>query len=157
MLRHKDDVIDPNNNLLVRIVKKIFPIKDDYEENHFFTRHNGKLHATTLFVALIVVEFSDLVFAIDSIPAIFAVSLDPFILYTSNTLAIIGLRSLYFALASVINRFYYLNHGLCALLVFVGCKMILSDVIHVPALLSLAVIVSILAVACIASIIKVKR
>jgi tellurite resistance protein TerC len=115
---------------------------------------NGRWWATPLLVALLVVELSDIVFAVDSIPAIFAVTTDPFIVYTSNVFAILGLRSLFFALAGVMNRFYYLKFGLALVLVFVGVKMLISDLFKVPAFVSLGVIVLILGMAAVASVLR---
>jgi tellurite resistance protein TerC len=117
-------------------------------------RHAGKLMATPLFVVLLVIESTDLVFAVDSIPAIFAVTKDPFIVYTSNIFAIMGLRSLYFVLASVIDKFHYLKLGLSVVLTFVGTKMLLTDLLKIPIGLSLAVIIGVLVLSIVASLIR---
>jgi tellurite resistance protein TerC len=117
---------DLENNIVVRTARRYLRVTDDFEGKHFFTRRNGLLWATPLFLVLIVIEFTDLVFAVDSIPAIFAVTLDPFVVYTSNAFAILGLRSLYFALAHVVHRFHYLKYGLAIVLAMVGTKMIVN-------------------------------
>jgi len=117
---------DLENNIVVRTVRRYVRVTDDYDGRKFFTRRNGRLWATPLFLVLAVIEFTDLVFAVDSIPAIFAITLDPFIVYTSNVFAILGLRSLYFALAHVVHRFHYLKYGLALVLAIVGTKMIVN-------------------------------
>ncbi len=149
----KDEKIDPENNIGVKILKKFIPVTHSADHGHFFTRINGKLHATTLFVALIVVEMTDLIFAVDSIPAVLAISHDPFIAYTSNIFAIMGLRSLYFALAGVMDLFHYLRYGLALILVFVGIKMLIAEHYHLPVMASLAVILTVLAASVAASMI----
>jgi tellurite resistance protein TerC len=146
--------VDPDRNPLVRLVKRFLPVTPNYVGDRFITRVNGRWWATPLLVALLVVELSDIVFAVDSIPAIFAVTTDPFIVYTSNVFAILGLRSLFFALAGVMNRFYYLKFGLALVLVFVGVKMLISDLFKVPAFVSLGVIVLILGTAAVASVLR---
>jgi tellurite resistance protein TerC len=115
---------DPSKNVAVRMLRKIMPIRDGYEGKKFFTRVNGKLFATSLFVVLVCIEFTDLVFALDSIPAIFGITLDSYIIFTSNVFAILGLRSMYFLLAGVMDRFHLLKYGLAAVLTFVGVKML---------------------------------
>ena len=117
---------DIEGNIVVRAFKKMFPVTNEFEGNSFIVRREGKLYATPLLMVLVVIELADLVFALDSIPAIFAVSQDPFIVYTSNVFAILGLRALYFALAGIIHRFRYLKYGLSLVLVFIGAKMILN-------------------------------
>jgi tellurite resistance protein TerC len=146
--------VDPERNPLVRLVKRFLPVTSDYVGDRFFTRIDGRWWATPLLVALLVVEFSDLIFAVDSIPAIFAVTQDPFIVYTSNVFAILGLRSLFFALSGIMNRFHYLKLGLSAVLVFVGAKMLLADLYKVPIAASLAVIALILGTAVVASLLR---
>jgi tellurite resistance protein TerC len=128
----------------------------DFQGHHFFARVQGRVHATPLFLALVVIEASDLVFAVDSIPAVFAVTEDPFIVYTSNVFALLGLRSLYFALASTIDRLHLFKYGLAAVLAFVGLKMVLADVYKLPTWAALGVIVLILGVAAIASLLVPK-
>jgi tellurite resistance protein TerC len=157
MIFKKDEEIHPENNPVVRWFKKLMPVTPEYRGDRFFVRENGILMATPLFVVLILVEISDVIFAVDSIPAIFAVTTDPFIVYTSNVFAILGLRSLYFALAGVMDKFHYLKLGLGVILTFVGLKMLL---VHTPwkidTLVSLGVIVAILAASVIASLLKPK-
>ena len=157
MWRSKGHSVDPSRNPILRLVKRIVPSTPEYHGQKFFVRHAGKLLATPLFAVLVVVETSDVMFAIDSIPAIFAVTTDPFIVFTSNVFAILGLRSLYFLLAGLIDRFVYLKQGLSALLVFAGVKILVSDVYKMPVALSLAVILGILAVAIGASIWATRR
>jgi tellurite resistance protein TerC len=144
--------VDPENNFFVRMVRKVMPITKSYQDDKFFVRQNGKLWATPLFLVLILIEGTDLIFAVDSIPAILAVSEDPFIIYTSNAFAILGLRSLYFALAGIEKYFKYLKYGLAAILVFVGTKMAITDILKIPVHISLIVIVCVLAVSIIASL-----
>lgn len=147
---------DMSRHPLVRLVRRIFPTTESYEGARFVVRRHGKRLVTPLLVVLILVEATDLVFALDSIPAIFAVTLDPFIVYTSNVFAILGLRSLYFLLAGSVDRFPYLKYGLAAVLVVVGVKMLLADVYHVSPVLSLVVIAAILAVSIVASVVATR-
>jgi len=137
----------PENNVLVRFARRHLRVTDGFHDQAFFVRTAAGLAATPLFLALLVVEFSDLVFAVDSIPAIFAVTTDPFVVFTSNAFAILGLRSLYFLLAEAAARFRYLKVGLALILVFVGGKLLLADMYKISPLISLAVVVSILGVA----------
>ncbi len=137
----------PENNVLVRFARRHLRVTDDFHGQSFFVRKNAGIAATPLFLALLVVEFSDLVFAIDSIPAIFAVTTDPFVVFTSNAFAILGLRSLYFLLAEAAERFRYLKVGLAFILVFVGAKLLVADLLKIPSLVSLAIVVSILGLA----------
>jgi tellurite resistance protein TerC len=132
------------------------PVSEKYEGDNFFVRRTGKLVATPLLLVLLIVESTDLIFAVDSIPAIFAVTNDPFIVYTSNVFAILGLRSLYFLLANVMDKFQYLKLGLSVVLAFVGIKMVLADVYKIPIGISLGVIASILAISVIASLRKAR-
>jgi tellurite resistance protein TerC len=150
--------IHPDDNPLVRIARRVMPIASGNHGDRFFVRQDGKLAATSLFLVLLIVESTDLIFAVDSIPAIFAVTHDPFIVYTSNVFAILGLRSLYFLLSGVMDKFHYLKLGLSGILTFVGVKMLLTDTPYrIPISLSLLVIVGILAVAIIASLIRARR
>jgi tellurite resistance protein TerC len=145
---------------VLKLVRRLVPVTNDYHEGHFFTRSAGdmgKLMATPLFLVLVLVETTDLIFAVDSIPAIFAVTEDPFLVYTSNIFAILGLRSLYFVLAGVMDKFVYLKVGLSAILVFVGAKMLLTEVYKIPSTVSLLVVLSMLAVAVVASLRKNRR
>ncbi|HPI78368.1 MAG TPA: tellurium resistance protein TerC, partial [bacterium] len=137
--------------------RKIYPVTPDFEEQRFFSRIDGRRAITPLFLVLLVVESSDVLFAVDSIPAIFAVTLDPFIVFTSNVFAILGLRALYFALAAVMGLFAYLKYSLVFILAFVGVKMLLSHHHPIPVAVSLAVIAASLAAGIAASIIAQKR
>lgn len=139
LLRHGGDA-DPGESPWLARLKRIIPVQDEYAGKKFFVRNAGKLVATPLFVALVAIEMTDVIFAVDSIPAVFAVTRDPFIVFTSNVFAILGLRSLYFLLADVVDRFYLLRPALALVLFFVGTKMIIADFYHVPVGLSLAVI-----------------
>jgi tellurite resistance protein TerC len=151
MARSKGHAVDPAHNPVLRLVRRFLPISTEYDGQRFFTRHEGKLVATPLVAVLVLIESSDLLFAIDSIPAIFAITTDPFIVFSSNAFAILGLRSLYFLLAGLLPRFAYLKLGLAALLVFAGVKILLSEFWKMPVAVSLAVIVGILAVSIVAS------
>jgi tellurite resistance protein TerC len=135
---------DPGANPVLRGMRRVIPITDTFDGQRFFTRRDGRLWATPLFAALVVVETSDIMFAIDSVPAILAITTDTFIVFTSNAFAIMGLRSLYFLLAGLIDRFEYLKYGLAALLAFAGLKMLLSDIVHLDVWVSLGVIIAIL-------------
>ncbi len=157
MARHQEMEIHPENNPLLKLVRRIIPVTRDYHGHHFFVREAGRWMATPLFLVLVLLESTDLVFAVDSIPAIFAVTGDPFIVYTSNIFAILGLRSLYFLLAGVMGKFVYLKLGLSAVLVFVGVKMTITELYKIPSLLSLAVIAAILTTAVLASLRKARR
>ena len=153
-----DEEIHPDNNLLVRLARKLFPFTKRVRGDWFFKRRNGLLVASPLFLALVMVESSDVLFAIDSIPAIFAVTLDPFIVFTSNIFAILGLRALYFLLASVMGMFVYLKLGISSILAFVGGKMIAAAMgFHIPIQVSLLVIFTCLAMAVLASLIVGKK
>ncbi|MFZ4463607.1 MAG: TerC family protein [Bacteroidales bacterium] len=152
MLFHKEEKIDPEKNPLVRLFKKVFPVTHEMHGNRFFVRINHKSYATPLFVVLIIIEFTDLIFATDSIPAILAISHDPFIIFSSNVFAILGLRALYFALAGITKYFYYLKFGLAAILVFVGVKMSIAGIFHFPIVLSLLIILGILILSILASL-----
>lgn len=152
ILQRKEQKMDISNNMSVKFLKKIVPIKTEITDHKFFTRINGVLYATPLFVALIVIEMTDLVFAMDSIPAVLAVTTDPFIVITSNIFAISGLRALYFLISNVIHKFYYLKLGLIILLFFIGIKMIISNFYEIPTFLSFLIIVLILGVVIIASL-----
>ena len=135
---------DPERHPALRLLRRLVPLTDRYEGGRLFVRRGARLLATPLFAVLVMVEASDLIFAVDSIPAILAVTRDPFLVYTSNALAILGLRSLYFALAGMMGRFGYLHHGLSAVLVFVGAKMLLADVYEVPVGVSLGIVAALI-------------
>jgi tellurite resistance protein TerC len=161
MATQSEQAIEPESNPLIRLIRRVFPVTPGYEGQKFFTRvlmgGRTRLAVTPLFVVLVLVETTDLVFALDSIPAIFAVTRDPFLVYSSNVFAILGLRALYFLLAGVIHRFHFLKLGLAAVLVFVGTKMLLADVIEVPIGISLGVIAVVLAISIVASLLFPKR
>jgi len=157
MAIHRNEEMHPERNPVVRLLRRVMPVTENYENDHFFIRRAGKLMATPLFLVLLIVESTDLIFAVDSIPAIFAVTDDPFIVYTSNVFAILGLRSLYFLLAGVVDKFYYLKLGLSAVLTFVGIKMVMVDLYKIPVGLSLGVIAGILTVAVLASVWRARR
>ncbi len=144
MLKKKTEDMHPEDNPLVRWFVKRGKVTSDYHGNKFFVHINGQKLATPLFLCLLSVEFTDLIFAVGSIPAIFAITKDPFIVYTSNVFAILGLRSLYFALEGIITRFPYLRYGLALILIFIGLKMLAVDVYKMPVVVSLAVIATIL-------------
>lgn len=144
MITQKDKKLEPEKNPVIKLFKKYFPITDKYHKDHFFERIDGRMVATPMFVVLLFIETTDLIFAVDSIPAILAITHNPFIVYTSNVFAILGLRALYFALAGIMGLFHYLTYGLSIVLVFVGMKMILVDVIKIPIEFSLAVVLGIL-------------
>ena len=152
-----DMEIHPENNPVLRLVRRLVPVTSDYRHGHFFVRENGRRWATPLFMVLVLVETTDLIFAVDSIPAIFAVTTDPFLVYTSNIFAILGLRSLYFLLAGVMQTFVYLKLGLAAILVFVGTKMAIMDLYKIPSFVSLLVVAALLAAAIGASLWRRRR
>ena len=157
MIVKRDEEIHPERNPVVKWFKKLMPVTLDFRGDKFFVRENGIRFATPLFVVLLLVEISDLIFAVDSIPAIFAVTKDPFIVYTSNVFAILGLRSLYFALAGVMDKFHYLKIGLGVVLAFVGVKMLLAHTAwKIDTLYSLGVIVAVLATSIVWSLLKPK-
>jgi len=152
MLFHKDEGIVPDRNPLVRLFKKFFPVSEQIYGSKFFVKLNSKTVATPLFIVLLVVEFTDLIFAVDSIPAILAISNDTFIIFTSNVFAILGLRALYFALAGITKYFHYLKYGLSAILVFVGIKMVIVGYYKIPIVYSLLTILGILLLSVLASV-----
>jgi tellurite resistance protein TerC len=141
----QDEEFDGRHNPVVRLVRRILPLTGEYRGKHFFVRENGRRYATPLLLVLVLVEATDLLFAIDSIPAIFGITRDPFLVFTSNIFAVLGLRSLFFLLANVVTKFHLLKYGLAVILTFVGTKMLVESWVHVPILLSLAVVVAVLA------------
>jgi len=147
-----EEKIDPEKNPAVRLVRRFMNVTPDYHGQQFFIRKDGRLWATPLFLVLIVVETTDVIFAVDSIPAIFAITLDPFIVYTSNVFAILGLRALFFLLAGVMDMFRYLKVGLSFVLCFVGIKMVIVDFYKIPIGISLGVVAGILGISILASI-----
>jgi len=158
MIVKREEEIHPERNPVVRWFKKLMPVTNDYRGDHFFVVQDGRRWATPLFVVLLLVEISDLIFAVDSIPAIFAVTKDPFIVYTSNVFAILGLRSLYFALAGVMDKFHYLKIGLGVVLAFVGVKMLLAHTAYkIDTLVALGIVVLVLAISVIASLLRPKQ
>lgn len=157
MAFHKEEEVHPERNPLLKLVRRIVPVTHGYERDRFIVRRAGQVLVTPLLLVLLVVETTDLIFALDSIPAIFAVTLDPFIVYTSNVFAILGLRSLYFVFANAMAKFYYLKLGLAVVLSFVGVKMVLADIYHIPTTLSLAVIAVVLATAIVASGVRARH
>ena len=148
----KEEKIEPEKNLLVRLVRKFMPITKRMSGDRFFIRKCGKTAATPLFLTLLVVESSDVIFAVDSIPAVLSVTRDPFIVYTSNVFAIMGLRSLYYLLAGFMELFSHLKFGVSCILVYVGIKMLLVDVLHIPIYFSLGMIIGVLAISVLTSL-----
>lgn len=154
LTQNSDSQIEPDKNPVVKLFKKFFPVSDNYDNDKFFTKKNGLTMATPLFIVLLVIETTDLIFAVDSIPAIFGVTQDPFIVYTSNVFAILGLRALYFALAGIIDQFHYLKYGLSLILVFIGTKMLIADFYKIPIFLALAIVILILITSVMVSLLK---
>lgn len=148
----KGEEVHPEDNFVLKNLSKIIPCTPNYENGHFFVKQGGKYLATPLFVVLVAIETTDVMFAIDSVPAILAITTDPFIVYTSNVFAILGLRSLYFALEKMMAAFHFLHYGLAAILIFIGLKMLLTDYIHIPVTVTLAVVASILSLSVIISL-----
>lgn len=158
MVTGQDKEIHPAKNPVIRAFRKFFPVTNEYHGSHFFVKENKKLHATPLFIVVLMVETTDIIFAVDSIPAILAISHDPFIVYTSNVMAILGLRALYFALSAVMRLFHYIQYGLSVILVFVGLKMIISGFdIKLPISVTLLVIGLILVLSIAASMVFPKK
>ncbi len=157
MLVQKNEEIVPDKNPLVRLFKRFFPVTNIMHEGRFFVKINARTMATPLFIVLLVIEFTDLIFAVDSIPAILAISTDTFIIFTSNVFAILGLRALYFALAGIAKLFYYLKYGLSAILVFVGVKMVIAGFFKIPVMYSLLIIVGILTLSILGSVLFPKK
>jgi tellurite resistance protein TerC len=149
--------MEPDDNPLLKLMRRVLPIAEGNHETRFFTRQNGAFAVTPLFVVLVFVEWTDLVFAVDSIPAVLAVSRDSFVVFTSNVMAILGLRSLYFALAGVMERFHALHYGLAAILVFVGTKMCFADFFKIPTAVALGVVAGILTISVIVSMLRPPR
>lgn len=154
LLQRGEESQDLHRNPAVRLARRLFKVSDDYDGQKFFTVKHGVRLATPLLLVLVFIEFTDVVFAVDSIPAIFAVTTDPFIVFTSNILAILGLRSMYFLLANVVHRFVYLKLGLSAILVFIGVKLLLLEVYKIPTVISLSAVTGILALSIVLSLLK---
>ena len=146
-----DDEIDPENNFLLKLTNKFLRVTRSYEGDKFFTRINGLLYATPLFIVVLVVETTDVVFAVDSIPTILGITQDTFIVYTSNVFALLGLRSLFFALSSVMKLFHYIHYGLAVILSFVGIKLIIAHWYHIPDMFALLFVVGCLGLSVVAS------
>ncbi len=149
----EDKQVDPARNVALRLARKFLPVSEDYDGSNFFTLRQGNRFATPLFVVLLVVETTDVLFATDSIPAVLAITRDPFIVYTSNVFAILGLRSLYFALSGMMKLFHHLHYGLAVVLMFIGAKMVASIRYEIPTWVALTVIAGVLAISVLASII----
>jgi tellurite resistance protein TerC len=156
LLRQGDEQIRPEKNPVLRLFRRFFPVTDAYEGGRFFTRRDV-LYATPLFVVLLVVETSDILIAVDSVPAVLAITLNAFIVYTSNVFAILGLRSMYFALAGMMDRFHYLHYGLSVVLILVGLKMIGSHYVNIPTEWALGIVLAVLAVSIAASLMSPKK
>ncbi|MFL6197476.1 MAG: TerC family protein [Thermoanaerobaculia bacterium] len=154
IFREKETQVHPERNPVVRAFQKLVPLTNRYHGKHFFVREDGRARATPLMLVLVVVEATDVVFAVDSIPAVFGVTTNAFIVFTSNIFAILGLRALYFLLAGLMHKFHYLNYGLGLVLVFVGGKMLTHKWFEIPTLLSLGIVLGILAVAVVASLLR---
>ncbi len=152
LMRGGDKEQDPSRNIVLKFCRRFLPLTDSYEGKSFFVRRDGRVLATPLFVVLLVVETTDILFATDSIPAILAITRDPFIVYTSNVFAILGLRSMYFALAGMMKLFHYLNYGLSVVLIFIGAKMLLPERYHVPTWVALAVVAGVLGLSVLVSV-----
>jgi len=157
MIFQTETEVHPERNPVLKLFRKIMPISDTYQNGKFFIKQAGRTLATPLFVVLLVVETSDVMFALDSIPAIFAITVDPFIVYSSNIFAILGLRSLYFALAGIMGLFQYLHYGLSAILIFVGIKMMIAEFYKMPVGIALGVVAAILLISILASLWRSKQ
>jgi tellurite resistance protein TerC len=150
----KERKVEPERNLILNWFKKLFPVKNSYTGNHFFLKENGVLYATPMIIVLIVIETTDIVFAIDSIPAIFGITADPFIVFGSNLMAVLGLRSLYFVLERMQRAFVYMKYGVGVVLFFIGAKMLVADYFEISTVVSLSVVVCILTASVLISYIK---
>lgn len=152
LLFRKEENVDPEENVALKLARRFLRTTPEYHGDHFFVVKEGVRHATPLFLVLVVVEFTDLLFAVDSVPAVLAISDDVYVVYTSNIMAILGLRALYFVLSGMMGRFHHLGKGLAVILLFIGAKMASSAFVHIPPLGSLAVIVAVLTIAVVASL-----
>jgi tellurite resistance protein TerC len=153
----KETQIHPDENPAIRLVRRFLPVTSGFEGERFFIRRAGQIMVTPLFLVLLVVETSDVVFAVDSIPAVFGITRNPFLVYTSNVFAILGLRALFFLLSGALEKFHYLNLALSVILVFIGVKMLISGLVHIPITASLGVIAGLLMAAIVASLIRASR
>jgi tellurite resistance protein TerC len=149
--------VDVEHNPLVRFCRRFLPVSKEYDGSHFTTKAGGRRMLTPLAVVLVTVESTDLLFAVDSIPAIFGITQDPFIVYTSNVCAILGLRSLYFVVGSMVSKFIYLKIGLALVLGFIGIKMLIADIVHIPIAMSLGLVIGILAMSIAVSMVVTHR
>lgn len=152
LMFQKEKEFEPEKSIAIKLIRKFFPITNKLHDDKFFVKINSVLHATPLFVVVFLIETTDVIFAMDSIPAILAVSKDPFIVFTSNIFAILGLRSLYFALSGIMNLFHYLKYGLATILAFIGTKILIADYYHMPVLIALGVVGGILTLSVIISL-----
>jgi tellurite resistance protein TerC len=157
MMMQQEMEVHPERNIFIRLAKKWFPVTESFDPPRFFIRKDGKLWITPLLIVLITVETTDVVFAVDSIPAVFGITRDPFIVYSSNMFAILGLRSIYFVLAGMMKSFHYLKYGLSCILIFIGIKMLVADFVHIPIGASLAIIGGILTISVSMSIARNRR
>jgi tellurite resistance protein TerC len=155
-MRQGETEIHPEKNPVLRLFRRAFPVTKDYVGGKFFIRDPG-LYATPLFIVLLVIETTDVLFAVDSIPAVLAITLNAFIVYTSNVFAILGLRSMYFALAGMMEVFHYLHYGLSVVLIFIGAKMLASHYLEIPTVWALAIVLLVLATSVIASVLRPKK
>ena len=154
---HKEKELQPEKNSVLRLFRRFVPLTKNYHMNKFFVKSRGRLLTTPLLLVLVVIETTDVIFAVDSVPAILAITRDPFIVYTSNIFAVMGLRALYFALAGVIQKFYYLNYGLAAILGFLGFKMLVTDFLEIPVGMSLGVVCGILVLSALLSLLRPRK
>ncbi|MFT3723999.1 MAG: hypothetical protein QM773_10460 [Hyphomonadaceae bacterium] len=152
LLLRKEENVDPEDNFALKLARRFLRTTPEYNGDHFFLVKDGVRYATPMFVVLVVVEFTDLLFAVDSVPAVLAISGDIYVIYTSNIMAILGLRALYFVLSGMMGRFHHLGKGLAVILLFIGAKMVSSSFITISPLASLAVIVSVLTISVVASL-----
>ncbi|MEK7703109.1 MAG: TerC family protein [Nitrospirota bacterium] len=157
MAFQKDKALEPEKNPVIKFFKYFFPVSDAYDGGKFFIKQGSRLVATPLFIVLLLVETTDVIFAVDSIPAVFSITLDPFIAYTSNVFAILGLRSLFFLLAGMMDKFHFLSAGLSVILVLIGTKMLISDLYHIPISVTLSALVVILTLSIVMSILRPKK
>lgn len=156
LVRQKGMTVDPEKNLVLRMLRKFIPVTEDFEGDRFFVRRAG-LYATPLLAVLVLVETTDLLFATDSIPAVLAITMKPFIVYTSNVFAILGLRAMYFVLAGMMESFHYLHYGLSIVLIFVGAKMLMVNVYQIPTEIALVCVVGVVLISVLASVVSPKR
>jgi tellurite resistance protein TerC len=157
MLREKDVEVHPDRNIIIRAARTLFPVTAEFGAGRFFLRKEHRLFLTPLFLVLITIETTDIVFAVDSIPAVFGVTHDPFIAFTSNIFAILGLRASYFLLESILKTFKYLSHGLSVVLIFIGLKMLFAEIVHIPIGAALLIVIGLLGAAIGASMISARR